>query len=207
MGPLARDFATSLSDATLPSSNGDRLLQLPLPRCGPRVPGAESWANADLETLQASLASLPLVSIARRRHLGSFLSIATGFQEEGLPGEPGCVNRERPCPEIDVGLSVRWNRRLPPKGAMRIHEECCHAINRTSRAAARAEALVRNNYYLRYLMAGPVDVEPAVALFVQWWRQRSSDTGGDDADEEEDQRGCAGIVERDCVDDAGTTVI
>eukprot|EP00929_Paragymnodinium_shiwhaense_P014285 TRINITY_DN122183_c0_g1_i1.p1 TRINITY_DN122183_c0_g1~~TRINITY_DN122183_c0_g1_i1.p1 ORF type:complete len:188 (-),score=36.49 TRINITY_DN122183_c0_g1_i1:129-692(-) len=112
-------------------------------------------------------------SSARARKLGSFLD--TSFQSfgmEGEPGQPGCLNRERPCPEVDVTAASILNQRAPPKGAMSGHQECCNAINRSKQAAQKAESLVNNNYYLRYLMAAPVDLEPVVTMLIGWWGSR-----------------------------------
>lgn len=83
-----------------------------------------------------------------------------------------CMQEERPCPEVNFSRAAWYNARLGPKCSYKSHQDCCHAISRSQKAYARAEALVDGNWYLRYCAAGPLDVEPLVALAVRWWQRR-----------------------------------
>ncbi|CAK0874181.1 unnamed protein product, partial [Prorocentrum cordatum] len=78
-----------------------------------------------------------------------------------------CMQEERPCPEVNLSRAAWYNARLGPKCSYKSHQDCCHAISRSRKAYARAEALIDGNWYLRYCAAGPLDVEPLVALAVR----------------------------------------
>merc|ERR1719277_1105548 len=86
------------------------------------------------------------------------------------------MQQERPCPEVNFSKAAYLNARLGPKCARKSHQDCCHAINRANRAMTRAENMIDGNFYLKYCAAGPLDLEPLVALVVRWWR-RGGDTG------------------------------
>eukprot|EP00928_Gymnodinium_smaydae_P028991 TRINITY_DN21960_c0_g2_i1.p1 TRINITY_DN21960_c0_g2~~TRINITY_DN21960_c0_g2_i1.p1 ORF type:complete len:218 (-),score=30.73 TRINITY_DN21960_c0_g2_i1:43-696(-) len=106
-----------------------------------------------------------LLVAKRSGNFGSFLD--TSFAE----GKGGCELRERPCPEVDLGLASKYNQRVPPSGRLAARQECCHAIARTKRAQDRADHIVNNNFYLKYCAVGPLDLEPAVVLVYGWWRR------------------------------------
>ncbi|CAJ1431467.1 unnamed protein product [Effrenium voratum] len=56
--------------------------------------------------------------------------------------EEGCLQQERPCPQVNFTRSAWYNARKGPKSAEALakHIECCHAIKRSQRSWARPGA-------------------------------------------------------------------
>lgn len=129
-----------------------------------------AFAFLDMQPAELAKGALELPSDAGpyklpmpARNATSRGSAATAFQ---------CMNQERPCPVVNLERAAWYNNRLGPKCSLKSHMDCCKAISRADKAYSKAEAKINGNWYLKYCAAGPVDLEPLVALAVGWWRGR-----------------------------------
>eukprot|EP00930_Biecheleria_cincta_P069725 TRINITY_DN57434_c0_g1_i1.p1 TRINITY_DN57434_c0_g1~~TRINITY_DN57434_c0_g1_i1.p1 ORF type:complete len:182 (-),score=34.18 TRINITY_DN57434_c0_g1_i1:556-1101(-) len=86
--------------------------------------------------------------------------------------EEGCIQQERPCPEVSFSRAAWYNARKGPrsKEGVQAHTECCHAIKRSRRAWERTQNMIDKNVYLKYCSFGLPPFEPLAEALVRWWR-------------------------------------
>eukprot|EP00931_Biecheleriopsis_adriatica_P001205 TRINITY_DN101480_c0_g1_i1.p1 TRINITY_DN101480_c0_g1~~TRINITY_DN101480_c0_g1_i1.p1 ORF type:complete len:187 (-),score=42.89 TRINITY_DN101480_c0_g1_i1:63-593(-) len=113
-------------------------------------------------------------------------SILSG-QRSSFAGQAGCLQQERPCPEVDFTRAAWYNARKGPRSKEGIakHIECCHAIKRSQRAWARTQDMLDGNLYFKYCAFAPPPLEPLVEWIVRRWQGCSKSTEGEDEQSEE----------------------
>eukprot|EP00439_Symbiodinium_sp_Y106_P071715 s13_g12.t4 len=139
--------------------------------CRGKMPGA--WPDGDA-TLSAGATHL--------RQPRS--TMASSFQE-------GCLQQERPCPEVNFTRSAWYNARKGPKNkeALAKHMECCHAIKRSQKAWARTADLLDGNWYFKHCAFAPLPFEPLAEWLLRTFRRREEPVEeASEADEEEPER-------------------
>ncbi|CAE7220122.1 rabl3 [Symbiodinium sp. CCMP2592] len=94
-------------------------------------------------------------------------TVASSFQE-------GCLQQERPCPEVNFTRSAWYNARKGPKNkeALAKHMECCHAIKRSQKAWARTADLLDGNWYFKHCAFAPLPFEPLAEWLLRAFRRR-----------------------------------
>ncbi|CAJ1431468.1 unnamed protein product [Effrenium voratum] len=84
--------------------------------------------------------------------------------------EEGCLQQERPCPQVNFTRSAWYNARKGPKSAEALakHIECCHAIKRSQRSWARTADMLDGNWYFKYCAFAP----PPFEALAEWILRR-----------------------------------